>query len=251
MNNIVKIILGVNIAAAGAGIFFGLSKSGKIGDLVTAKETAETAVQRASQSARDADKNAKDAAKKEMAVKDGEIIRLGTELQTAKQRPSQQDLDTAVLKTKADSSSQLQTLQAERAALQGAANQVPALEGKLAEYAIHGTPVEIKALLDELATMKQGTAPAPKKPKTFKPVSAGEIAVIRNYDQKFGFYTLTGGSNVGIKVGDKYSIFRNSQIVGKVVVKRVNPTVSIASSDLAFPKPPVPFKVGDKVMKLN
>jgi len=250
MNNIVKIILGVNIAAAGAGIFFGLSKSGKIGDLVTAKETAETAVQRANQSSRDADKNAKDAAKKEMAVKDGEIIRLGTELQTAKQRPSQQDLDAAVLKSKADSSSQLQTLQAERVALQGAANQVPALEGKLAEYAIHGTPVEIKALLDELATMKQGTAPAPKKPK-IKPLTSGEIAVINNYDQKYGFYTLNRGSNIGIKVGDKFSIFRNDNIVGKVVVKRVNPTLSIASFDPALPKPTVPFKVGDKVMKLN
>ena len=80
---------------------------------------------------------------------------------------------------------------------------------------------------------------------------SGEIAVINNYDQKYGFYTLNRGSNIGIKVGDKYSIFRNSQIVGKVVVKRVNPTLSIASFDPAFPKPPVPFKVGDKVMKLN
>ena len=231
-------------------VSFSFLQSQKLNDLEEAKAHAEFMAQRTSSNERRL--NA-DLAKviRDLVIKDGEINNLKLQLQTASQRPTQQDLHTAVLKTKADSSSQLQTLQAERAALQGAANQVPALEGKLAEYAIHGTPVEIKALLDELATMKQGTAPAPKKPKTFKPVSAGEIAVIRNYDQKFGFYTLTGGSNVGIKVGDKYSIFRNSQIVGKVVVKRVNPTVSIASSDLAFPKPPVPFKVGDKVMKLN
>ena len=41
MNNIVKIILGLNIAAGGAGIFFGMTKSGKVGDLKNAKEEAD------------------------------------------------------------------------------------------------------------------------------------------------------------------------------------------------------------------
>ena len=250
MNNIVKIILGVNIAAAGAGLFFGYTKSGKIGDLKTAKETAEADALRADAGKRDAVKNAKDAAKNEMAVKDVEIIRLGTELKTAKQRPSQQDLDTAVLNTKASSSSQIQTLQNERDAVQVVAGQVPILQGELAAYTVHGTALEIKTQLDELKQLKAGIAPPAVKPKA-KLVKAGEIAVIINHDQLNDFYTINRGSDAGIKEGDKFTIFRNAKAMGKIVISRVIPTASIAKFDPVLGKPQMPFKVGDKVMKLN
>ena len=38
MNNIVKIILGLNIAAGGAGIFFGITKSGKVEEMKMANQ---------------------------------------------------------------------------------------------------------------------------------------------------------------------------------------------------------------------
>ena len=250
MNNLVKIILGVNIAAAGAGLFFGMTKSGKIGDLKTAKETAEADALRANQSARDADKKAKDGAKKDIAAKVGEINNLKLQLQTASLRPSQQALQQAVDAAKATSSSAIQTLQNERDAAQDEANKLPPLQGQLTAYSVHGTPQEIKAQLDELKLLKAGIAPPPVKPKA-KPVANGEIAVIINHDQLNDFYTINRGSDAGIKEGDKFTIFRNTKAMGKIVISRVIPTASIAKFDPVLGKPSMPFKVGDKVMKLN
>lgn len=250
MNNLVKIILGVNIAAAGAGLFFGMTKSGKIGDLKTAKETAEADALRANQSARDDVKKAKGEATKGLAAKGAEISNLKLQLQTASQRPTQQDLQSAVDAAKAASSSQIQTLQNERDDVQDVADQVPILEGKLAAYTVHGTAQEIKAQLDELKLLKGGIAPPPVKPKA-KPVATGEIAVIINHDQLNDFYTINRGSDAGIKEGDKFTIFRNAKAMGKIVISRVIPTASIAKFDPVLGKPPMPFKVGDKVMKLN
>jgi hypothetical protein len=242
--------LGVIIAAGGAGLFFGMTKSGKIGDLKTAKETAETDALRANQSARDADKKAKDAAKNGLAAKGAEISNLKLQLQTASQRPTQEDLQNAVDVAKAASSSQIQTLQNERDAVQDVADQVPTLQNDLAAYTVHGTAKEIKAQLDELKKLKEGAAPPPVKQPTKAPPS-GEIAEIINYDQLNGFYTLNRGSDIGIQEGAKFTIFRNARAVGKIVIKRVRPTVSIANFDPALGKPPMPFKAGDKVMKLN
>ena len=250
MNYIVKIILGVNIAAAGAGLFFGMTKSGKIGDLKTAKETAEADALRANQGKRDAEKNAQDKANKAIAAKGAEISNLQLQLQTASQRPTQQALQSAVDAAKAASSSQLQTAEQERDALQDEANKVPTLLGQLTAYSVHGTPQEIKDQLDELKQLKAGIAPPPVKPKA-KPVEAGEIAVIINHDQLNDFYTINRGSDVGIKEGDKFTIFRNAKAMGKIVISRVIQTASIAKFDPVLGKPPMPFKVGDKVMKLN
>jgi len=80
---------------------------------------------------------------------------------------------------------------------------------------------------------------------------AGEIAVINSYDQLNGFYILNRGSDIGIQEGAKFTIFRNARAVGKIVIIRARPTVSIAVFDPALGKPTMPFKVGDKVMKLN
>ena len=58
-------------------------------------------------------------------------------------------------------------------------------------------------------------------------------------------------SDNGINIGDKFTIVRAGKEIGKIEISRTQPTVSIAVYKKGFPKPPAPFKSGDKVMKIN
>jgi len=250
MNNLVKIILGVNIAVGGAGAFFAFSKSSKVGDLVTAKDTAETA-KRTAENQQKTLKTGLDAAKKDLGKKDGEIAQLKTQLGALNGSAAQakQAIDQAnSLRNQAQTA--LAQAQSDVQSYKSEADKVPNLENQVAKYTFLGTPQDIRAKLEKLAQL-MASNPKPKpKPKP-KPVNFGEIASIVSYDPSTGTYVLNRGSDVGIKLGDKFSVFRNGQSVGKILMRRVQPTVSIATFDPTLGKPPTPFKSGDKVMKVE
>jgi len=124
--------------------------------------------------------------------------------------------------------------------------QIPDLQSQLVAYQKLGTPKEIQTRLDQLANQKAAPA-APKAPVA--PLNQpGQIGTILNHDPKFDFYVINAGTNVGIKRGDKYSIYRERKAVGRIQITSAQPNLSIAAPDRAFPNPPVPFKVGDRVM---
>ena len=124
---------------------------------------------------------------------------------------------------------------------------IPAMEADLATYKHLGTPREIQTQLDLLAKHKAAAA-TPRAPLP-QPNPHGQIGAILNHDQKFDFYVINAGTNVGIKRGDKYTIFRERKAIGRIQITRAQPNLSIAAPDRAFPNPPAPFKVGDRVMK--
>jgi len=250
MNNIVKIILGLNIAAGGAGIFFGITKSGKVDEMKMAKIDAVTKAQTASASESKL-KTEKDAALTASSTKDGMISSLQTQLTGLQGGAAQAKLQI----DQANSSAQIAQAAAAKAnsdliQAQQMANQVPGLQGQIAAYENLGTPENIKTMLDRLSKLEAATAPAPKKNKP-KKTKAGEVGTIQNHDPQLDFYVINVGSDNGVNKGDKYTIFRAGRAIGKIEISRTQPTVSIAVYQKGFPKPPTPFKSGDKVMKIN
>ena len=139
-----------------------------------------------------------------------------------------------------------------------------------------GTPQQIKSKLDQLAKLKAtqpgripglpgvvpGGVPVPTapliNPKTGLPLSgSGSVKPatkqfsITSFDPRFDFYVINAGSGKGIKTGDKLIVYRENKAVGKIIIVRVQPTVSIAKIDNTSPNPLLPFKPGDKVMKIK
>ena len=185
MNNIVKIILGLNIAAGGAGIFFGITKSGKVGELKSAKDTAVTDAQTAKSKEREFEKKWKTAAE-DASTKAGNIAQLDSQLKGLQggAAQAQQQIDRAnesMLNAQAaEKSANAIAAQAPAKAnsdliqAQQMANQIPALKGQIAAYENLGTPQDIKTKLDKLAKLEAASAPVPKKnvPKKTNP---GEV----------------------------------------------------------------------------
>ena len=250
MNNIVKIILGLNIAAGGAGIFFGITKSSKVGDMKKAKETAVANAQTASANETKFIKE-KDDALNASSTKDSTIINLNADKKnletslTTKQSQIDQANSSAQIAQAAAAKANSDLIQAQQMA-----NQIPALKGQIAAYENLGTPQDIKDRLDRLAKLEAATAPAPKK-NVPKKTNAGEVGTIQNHDPQLDFYVINVGSDNGINKGDQFTIFRAGKAIGKIEISRTQPTVSIAVYQRGFPKPPTPFKSGDKVMNIN
>ena len=250
MNNIVKIILGLNIAAGGAGLFFANSKSSKVKEMKMAKDTAITAAQTAKSKEREFEKKWKTAAE-DASTKAGNIAQLDSQLKGLQGGAVQAKLQI----DQANSSAQIAQAAAAKAnsdlqAAQQMANQVPALKGQIVAYENLGSPQDIKDRLDRLAKLETATAPAPKK-NVPKKTNAGEVGTIQNHDPQLDFYVINVGSDNGINKGDQFTIFRAGKAIGKIEISRTQPTVSIAVYQRGFPKPPTPFKSGDKVMKIN
>jgi hypothetical protein len=250
MNNIVKIILGLNIAAGGAGIFFGITKSGKVGELKSAKDTAVTDAQTAKSKEREFEKKWKTAAE-DASTKAGNIAQLDSQLKGLQGGAAQAQLQI----DQANSSAQIAQAAAAKAnsdliQAQQMANQVPALKGQIAAYENLGIPQDIKDGLDRLAKLEAAATSGSKKKKT-RETAGGEVGTIQNHDPQLGFYVINVGSDNGVNKGDKYTIFRAGRAIGKIEISRAQPTVSIAVYQKGFPKPAAPFKSGDKVMKIN
>ena len=171
MNNIVKIILGLNIAAGGAGIFFGITKSGKVEDMKLAKDTAVTDAQTAKSKEREFEKKWKTAAE-DASTKAGNIAQLDSQLKGLQGGAAQ-----AKLQIDQANEDMLTAQAAEKSAnaiaaqAQQTANQVPGLLGQMAAYENLGTPQDIKTKLDRLAKLEAASAPVPKKnvPKKTNP----------------------------------------------------------------------------------
>ena len=250
MNNIVKIILGLNIAAGGAGIFFGITKSGKVDEMKQAKIEAEGKAQSSSAEARKLKKENEEALTTS-STKDGTISSLEAAKKSLEDSLTNKDLEIeqaneATLAAQAGKqSADLIATQAQQTA-----NQVPGLMGQIAAYENLGTPQDIKDRLDRLAKLEAATAPAPKK-NVPKKTNAGEVGTIQNHDPQLDFYVINVGSDNGINKGDQFTIFRAGKAIGKIEISRTQPTVSIAVYQRGFPKPPTPFKSGDKVMNIN
>ena len=251
MNNIVKIVLGLNILAGGAGIFFGITKSGKVEAMKQAKVDAEGKAQTAGASERKLKKE-KDDALTASSTKDGTISNLETQLAGLQG-------DSAQAKEKIDqanSAAQLAQAAAAKAnsdlqLAQQVAGRVPGLESKLTDYENLGTAQSIKTKLEKLAELEAKTGSVTKKPNKPKNVNAGEIGAIAAHDPQNDFFVINVGSNNGVNKGDKFTIFRGGIALGKIEIARTQPTVSIAVYQRGFPKPPTPFKSGDKVMNIN
>ena len=105
------------------------------------------------------------------------------------------------------------------------------------------------ALTKEQIAQLQKALPECKIEHNAGPTIGTEIGSIASYDPKFGFYVVDRGADHGIKNGDEFSVFRAGKFVGKIRIKQVQPTVSIAEAikDLT----PQKLQAGDKVGKMN
>ena len=251
MNNIVKIILGVNIVAGIGGIVVAkFVVQDKMDKLNVDKETAVGNLSTAEIAKAKAEKDLK-VANSDIGKKDGDIAKINgklktakDELATAKLRPSEAEKAKAVNDAKKESEDEITKLKKDLKKATADASEVETLKAELAD-----AKQKIKNL-----TPKGSTLP-PDKP-VIVPVAGGDFGQIINHDRLNGFYTINRGSDIGIKMRDKFTIYRpdangDDRAIGKIVITRVRPTASIANFDPALPKPTMPFKVGDKVMKLN
>jgi len=250
MNNIVKIILGLNIAAGGAGMFFGITKSGKVDKMKQAKIAAEAKAQTASASEGKL-KTEKNAALTASSTKDGTISNLEAQLLglQGKSTDAQKQIDDANA-AKLNAQAAASSLQSDLQVATKLAGKVPGLESALEDYKNLGKPQDIKSKLDKLAKLEVGSTSGPKKKKPRKTNSRG-VGTIQNHDPQLDFYVINVGSDNGIKIGDEFVVTRdnNPKVLGYIVVSRVQPTVSIAVHKKGFPRPAAPFKSGDKVGK--
>ncbi len=248
MANITKIILGLNILAGGAGIFFGVTKSGQASELVDKAKTAETKAT---------------AAQGKVTKLESEKQTLAASLSTKNQEATQLQagLDAATQNATANTG-QLTTLQTENSTLK-TANQVltterdnlqtKANEATLAQNNLRDANTQIQALKTELDQLK-----APKKPKGPKkpPVgSDGKVGIIANVDPRTGSIILNRGSAHGFKVGDQFNVFRNNTLIGRIKVTRLSPnntSLSIAQREEGLGVPAgAQFQVNDDLIKFN
>lgn len=243
MNNIVKIILGLNIAAGGAGIFFGITKSGKVDEIKQAKMDAEGKAQSAVSKEQKLLKE-KNEALTAVSTKDGEITNLKTQITNLETTAdnSQERIDQAVEAMKTAQAA-AQSANTTLIQVQEKANQVPGLEAQVANLEAE------KQILEDKIKSKRRPTSEPAVVQVKKATDFGEVGAIQSHDPTLGFYVINAGKDNGIKVGDKYSVFSGTEAVGYIEITRVQPSVSIAISQKGKPKPTVPFKNGDKIMK--
>ena len=248
MANLTKIILGLNILAGGAGIFFGITKSGQASELVEKAKTAET--------------KATAAVGKMTKLEDEKKKLVGDlSIKTQEAKSNKRDLDTATTNASA-TGGQLSTLQtensklssdilaltAERDTLQTTAN-----EATLAQDNLRNAETEIADLKTKLANLK-----APKKtkgPKKLPVGTGGKVGKIANVDPRTGSMILNRGSAHGFKIGDQYNVYRNDKLIGRIEVTRLSGTntgLSIAqrSEGLGVPTG-AQFQVNDDLIKFK
>jgi hypothetical protein len=248
MANLTKIILGLNILAGGAGIFFGITKSGQASELVEKAKTADAKAAKA----------------------DGKTTKLESEKKALAGNLSQKIQDAITLKNNLDSATQnatatggqLTTLQTENSTLQTVNQaltternnlQIEANKVTLAQSSLRDAQTQIQTLQTELANFK-----APKKPKGPKkpPVGAGgKVGKIANVDPNSGSLILNRGSAQGFKIGDQYNVFRNNTLVGRIEVTRLssaNTSLSVAQRAEGLGVPAgAQFQVNDDLIKFK
>ena len=247
MANLTKIILGLNILAGGAGIFFGITKSGQASELVEKAKTAETKATAA------VGKMTKleDEQKKlvgDLSIKTQEAASSKIELDTATRKANSTggkltDLQTEYSNLKTTN----QVLTTERDNLQAKADEVV-----LAQAALSTATNLIQTLRTQLDNLK-----APKKPKGPQKSTVGTNVRAGNIVQQnpnTGSIILNIGTVHGIKVEDQFDVFRNNKHIGRIKVSLLgsNPNLSIAqrTEALGVPKD-AQFKTGDELFRFQ
>jgi hypothetical protein len=247
MANLTKIILGLNILAGGAGIFFGITKSGQASELVEKAKTAETKAAKAGGKVTGLENDKKDLTAK-FSTANSNAQSLQTQLDQIKGNASGKD--SQILKLQAATNSLdtlLQNKQLEIIKLQAEANL-----GKQAKDDLDRVQREKDDLDAELQKLK-----APKKPKGPKKTTVGTNVRAGNIVQQnpnTGSIILNIGTVHGIKVEDQFDVFRNNKHIGRIKVSLLgsNPNLSIAqrTEALGVPKD-AQFKTGDELFKFQ
>ena len=248
MANLTKIILGLNILAAGAGIFFGITKSGKTGDLIDAVATAEAEKTKASGKVTKLENDRKDALDLASKAK-SKVTGLGADKIAAEK--AREDALTKVFGLE----NQNKTLEAEKQSWITERNnlQTKANEATIAQANLAKAEAALQLAEAELDKFKNPTEP--EKPNTPTVTADGKVGKIANVDPRNGSIILNKGSSHGFKVGDQFNVFRNNKLVGRIEVTRlsaVNVGLSIAQRTEGLGVPVgAQFEVNDDLIKFQ
>lgn len=224
MANITKIILSLNVLAACAGIFFGITKSSKTSELMnsvaTAKGNASKAVSKVS------------GLESEKAAISKQLSEKAAEYKAIKARHDQLASNTGSKDTKlANLQQEKVTLKAEkldwiieRKSLQEKANEIVIVRKELV-----AAKAQVQSLTADLKKIKDSSKGdiIIDPPLVDTSVRVGKIA---NVDPRSGSIILNRGSAHGLEVGDQFNVMRNNKLIGRVEVVRLgaNTGLSIA-----------------------
>jgi len=129
--------------------------------------------------------------------------------------------------------------------------QTKATEATIAQTKLAAAEARIQALTAELDKNKNPTAPV--KPPVVK--SEPTVGKIANVDLRFGSIILNRGSADGLKIGDKFNVFRNNKFIGRIEVTRLSATntgLSIAKRSEGKDVPVgAQFQLNDDLVKLK
>ena len=255
MGKVTKIMLGLNILAGIAGIVFGM---GVKGDLKSATEEKQAAVAKAAEAAGGTSKLKSDNQKlnSDLQIAQGQIAKATNDLAAAQQTLASVQGDQGQMASALQAAQTAQSsLQSELAVAQGLADKATALQTTLADYEALGTPEELRELkkrvkrIDDEKANRQPKNNEPKTEPKNTPKPGAEVGAIASYDPKFKFYVINRGADHGIKTGDEFNVLRGGNLVGKIIIKQTQPTVSIADAVKAFTRQQL--QAGDKVAKAN
>ena len=249
MANLTKIILGLNILAGGAGIFFGITKSGQASELVEKAKTAETKAAKAGGKVTGLENDKKDLTAK-FSTANSNAQSLQTQLDQIKGNASGKD--SQILGLQADKTAldtELQNIQLQVSQLKAQAELGKQAKDDL-RIRVQGEKDALEAKLQKLTTPKESEGP--KKP----PVGAGgKVGKIANVDPNSGSLILNRGSAQGFKIGDQYNVFRNNTLVGRIEVTRLssaNTSLSVAQRAEGLGVPAgAQFQVNDDLIKFK
>jgi chaperonin cofactor prefoldin len=248
MANLTKIILGLNILAAGAGIFFGITVYGKTGKLVEDAATAKGEAGQANGKVTQLESDKADL-KTKFATADSEKKSIQAQYDQLTGNASGKDAQLANLQQENSAlNAEKQSWTTERQNLQTKANEAQTAKAELATAI-----AQVASLTTELDKLKN--PPAPVKPLAPKVEAGGKVGKIANVDPRNGSIILNRGSAHGFKIDDQFNVFRNNKLIGRIKVTRLSSTntgLSIAQREEGLGVPAgAQFQVNDDLVKFQ
>ena len=179
MANLTKIILGLNILAAGAGIIFGITKSGKTSELMASVATAKSEASKATGKLSTLESE-KAAISKQFTDKDAEHKSIKAQYDQLAGNAGSKDAAFANLQQENG------TLKAEKESwiTERKNLQEKATEATIAQQALAAAEAQVQMLSAQLDKIKN--PPAPKKPKAPTVTAGGNVGKIANVDPRNG-----------------------------------------------------------------
>ena len=246
MANLTKIILGLNIAAGAAGLFFGLSViPGKVDTLSESKTEEKGKADNATKKLTKLEEDRKNALALASQA-NSKADRLDVDKKAAVKGKDEAEANVSTLKNQNKTlEAEKQSWKTERVTLQAKATEAETAKTKLA-----AAKIEIADLTDEIERLKNPDGPdGPEIP----PVKGG--GKIANVDPRNGAIFLNRGSDHGFKVGDQFNVFRNNKLIGRVEVTRLsgaNTGLSVAQRAEGLGVPAgAQFKENDDLVKFQ